>query len=93
MDVNFETPDYEKNYFNNDSFLFLIIIMDNIMNWRHSVKDKFLEKLESDETASSHLMKIQPRKMFQKLMQIYYVLFKIVVYKTFQDSYWDEYWS
>ena len=42
MDVNFESPDYEKNYFNNDSFLFLIIIMDNIMNWKESVKDKFL---------------------------------------------------
>lgn len=58
MDVNFETSDYEKNYFNNDSFLFLIIIMDNIMNWKASVKDKFLEKLDMDENSSSHLMTI-----------------------------------
>lgn len=89
MELDYGTNNHEKEFLNNDYFTYFFIIVDNLILMNPSIRNAFLEILENEKKDGSG----PGRKMLQKAWRCFITLYLIVMYKTFMDEEWDEYWS
>ena len=87
MEMDFKNNDHNKIFLLNDYFIYLFIIVDNLIKWNPLVREALLEILNSKEFG------IFATKVFQKIWSFFILLYLIVMYKTFMDDDWMEYWS
>ena len=87
MELEYATNKHELEFLNNDYFIYFFIIVDNLILMNPSIRIAFLEILKNEKPGGPG------RKMLQKSWRCFITLYLIVMYKTFMDEEWEEYWS
>ena len=87
MEMDFKNNDHNKIFLINDYFIYLFIIVDNLIKWNSHIRNSLLEILNSEEYGT------YAKKVFEKIWSFFVLLYLIVMYKTFMDEDWMEYWS
>ena len=88
MDMDYDPLLYSNHFLTNDEFIYFFVILENYINWIPQLRQDFLEILLQKNQEG----KIA-RNMLKQCWRGYYQLYFIVLFKTFPDQDWKEYWT